>query len=912
LPKHRADKQTGTFPTGTVTFLFTDIEGSTKLVQELGARWVPILERHRELLRAAIQGAGGIEVQTEGDAFFAVFKTAGEAVAAAAEGQKRLAAERWPEGATIAVRMGLHSGEGLLDADDSYVGADVHRAARVAAAAHGGQVVLSATTRALLGEALPGGVGLVDLGEHRLKDLRAERLSQLSIAGLRNAFPPLEAIDLQPNNLPTQLTSFVGREAELQRAGELLDRTRLLTLTGPGGTGKTRLSIQLAATQSGAFPEGLWFAALEPIRDPELVASTIAHVLGISLASGRRPLDLVGEWIGDKRMLLVLDNFEQVIDAAPTVAELLRACPHLKIVCTSRSTLRVSGEQEYQVPGLPAPPDLSRLTPMQLEALPDEALHPAIDTLNQYEAVRLFIARAVAVRADFAVTNDNAPSVAQICARLHGMPLAIELAAARVKLLTPQQILDRLEHQLSLLTSGSRDLPERQQTLRGAIAWSYDLLDDGLKRLLARLSVFSGGWDLDAAEAIAGSGGGDDVLDGLSAVVDQSLARREEENGSTRFEMLPTIRDFLREMLTEKDEMEAIADRHAAYYLALVEEASPHLHGDRQREWMDRLEKDHDNLRAAIDWAAEKPDPETAVRLGFAMWRFWQQRGYVTEARRRLEALLVKNWTLPDELHARLLEAAGGVAYWQADHDAAVRWYAEALAIWRRVGDKKEIANAIYNYSYGKLVPVIRGQRKMSTAELEDARKACDEALLLFREAGDRVGEGNIAWALGTLHHFHGDYETSRKYFSDSIALFHETGQRTMEAWGRHMMTLPLVRLGRLDEATESARGALSHFDEAGDLSGVAMVLRYLSGLAMLAGDNQKAAVLYGAAEKLLIATGAGLTAYLYDVFLERDPAKILSKAEFERWSKEGAAMPLAKVVAYGMEDAKGADQPNA
>jgi tetratricopeptide (TPR) repeat protein len=294
------------------------------------------------------------------------------------------------------------------------------------------------------------------------------------------------------------------------------------------------------------------------------------------------------------------------------------------------------------------------------------------------------------------------------------------------------------------------------------------------------------------------------------------------------------------------------------------------------------------------------------------MWRFWQQRGYVTEARRRLEALLVKNWTLPDELHARLLEAAGGVAYWQADHDAAVRWYAEALAIWRRVGDKKEIANAIYNYSYGKLVPVIRGQRKMSTAELEDARKACDEALLLFREAGDRVGEGNIAWALGTLHHFHGDYETSRKYFSDSIALFHETGQRTMEAWGRHMMTLPLVRLGRLDEATESARGALSHFDEAGDLSGVAMVLRYLSGLAMLAGDNQKAAVLYGAAEKLLIATGAGLTAYLYDVFLERDPAKILSKAEFERWSKEGAAMPLAKVVAYGMEDAKGADQPNA
>jgi tetratricopeptide (TPR) repeat protein len=489
------------------------------------------------------------------------------------------------------------------------------------------------------------------------------------------------------------------------------------------------------------------------------------------------------------------------------------------------------------------------------------------------------------------------------------MPLAIELAAARVKLLTPQQILDRLEHQLSLLTSGSRDLPERQQTLRGAIAWSYELLDDGLKRLLARLSVFSGGWDLAAAEAIAGSNG-DDVLDGLSAVVDQSLARREEEQGSTRFEMLPTIRDFLREMLTEKDEMAAIADRHAAYYLALVEEAAPQLHGDRQREWMDRLEKEHDNLRAAIDWAAEKPDPETAARLGFAMWRFWQQRGYVTEARRRLEALEARHWDLSDELHARLLEAAGGVAYWQADHEAAVRWYADALAIWRRVGDRKEIANAIYNHSYGKLVPVIRGQRKMSTAELDDARKVCAEALVLFREAGDRVGEGNIAWALGSLHHFHGDYETSRKYFNDAIALFHETGQRTMEAWGRHMITLPLVRLGRLDEATASARGALSHFDEVGDLPGVAMVMRYLSGLAILAGDNRKAGLLYGAAEKLLVSTGAGLTAYLEDVFLERDPAEILSKPELDRLSKEGAAMPLAKVVAYAMESGDVADQP--
>ncbi len=893
------------YPTGTVTFLFTDIEGSTRLVQELGAAaWTPLLERHRAIMRAAITENGGCEVQTEGDSFFAVYTKAGEAIASAVQGQKQLAAEAWPKGAAILVRMGLHTGEGALDADDSYVGPDVHRAARIAAAGHGGQVVLSDTVRALVANALPQGVTIIDLGEHRLKDLRAERLSQLCITGLRNTFPPLKAIDRSPNNLPTQLTSFVGRENELAEAGALLQQSRLLTLTGPGGTGKTRMSLQLAAAEADAFPDGIWFVPLEPIRDRDLVAPTIARVLGIGLSSGRDPIDLVTEWIADRKLLLVLDNFEQVIAAGPVASDLLRACPNLKIVCTSRSVLHVSGEQEYQVPGLPSPPDISRLTPMQREALPDEALHPAVAALNQYEAVRLFIARAIAVRPGFAVTNENAPAVAQICARLHGMPLAIELAAARTKLLSPQQILDRLEHQLALLTSGSRDLPERQQTLRGAIAWSYDLLDERCKALILRLAVFNGGWDIEAAEAVAGDDDTiGDVLDGLAALVDQSLVRQEEMAGAPRFEMFPTIREFLVEELQQRDHLDAVSERHAAFYLMLAEEAAPKLHGDEQRQWMDRLEREHDNLRAALDWAAAKPDPDMAVRLAFALWRFWQQRGYLTEARHRLEALLALNWDLPDVLAARLLEAAGGVAYWQADHPGAMGHYAAALKIWRGLGEKKEIANALYNYTYADAIPTIRSGVRLTAKQTADSLARSDEALALFREVGDSSGEANIMWTLGTIYHFTGDFERGRDWFEQARTRFKQAGQRTMEGWALHMMTLPLLKLNRIDEAAKAGRRALQIFHASGDLPGVAMVLRNLSAMEIALHNDRKAGRLFGAAEKLLVSTGAGLTAYLDEVFEDRDPRKLLGEPDLAAFAKEGAAMPLDDIVAYALEE---------
>src|SRR5436190_986952 len=465
---------------GTYTFLFTDIEGSTGLEGRIGRdRYGELLERHRTLLREAWAAHDGAEQGTEGDSFFVVFPEASSAVEAAVAGQRALLAEPWPEDARIRVRMGLHSGA-AEQAGESLVGLSINRAARIAAVAHGGQVLASALTRDLLADHPIDGVRLVDLGEHRLKDLSAPvRIVEVLGDGLPSEFPPLRTLDARPNNLPTQLTTFIGRDPELAEAAGLLATTRLLTLTGPGGTGKTRLSLQLAARAADDFPDGVFFVPLEPIRDPMLVAPRIATAVGVTEGSTRPIAETLADWLRDKRLLLVLDNFEQVVAAAPVVADLLRAAPDIKAVVTSRAVLHVSGEQEYPVPGLPTPPDPNHMSGLEQLSLAGETRIIDPVALGHYAAVRLFIERAVAVRPGFAVTNENAPAVAAISARLHGMPLAIELAAARIKILSPEAILARLEHQLDALASGSRDLPERQQTLRGAIAWSYDLLDDG-------------------------------------------------------------------------------------------------------------------------------------------------------------------------------------------------------------------------------------------------------------------------------------------------------------------------------------------------------------------------------------------------------------------------------------------------
>ena len=895
-------------PIGTVTCLFSDIEGSTRLELDLGTGpYRDVLERHRALLRAAFTAHDGHEQGTEGDSFFVIFRRATDAVAAAADGQRALAAESWPGDVTVRVRMGLHTGE-LESTADGVIGYAINRTARIAGVAHGGQVLLSDTTRSLVAGELPPGVSIRDLGEHRLKDLRApERLSQLVVDGLPADFPAPRSIDARPNNLPTQLTTFVGREHELDQAVALLAMSRLLSFTGPGGTGKTRLSLQVAASAAESFPDGVWFVPLDAIRDPALVAPTIARTLGVADSPTRSAMDGLAEAVAARQILLVLDNFEQVVQAAPTVAELLRRCPNVTCLVTTRIALHVSGEQEYPVPGLPAPPDTSRLSEVDRLNLPRTLREFDLATLNQFEAVRLFTARAGSVKPGFAVTDANAPAVAGIVGRLHGMPLAIELAAARLKVLTPDQILARLEHHLAVLTTGSRDVPERQQTLRGAIAWSYDLLDGGGRRILDRLSVFRGGFTLDLADAVGGPAEeiGADVLDRLTELVDQSLIRVDDNTDHStepRFTMLETIREYASEMLAASGHADEIAHRHAVAFLEVVERAAPKLTGAEQRTWLVRLEDDHDNLRAALDWAVES-DPPVAARMAAALWRFWQQRGYLNEARARFESMAARAQHLDPVDKARFAEAFGGVAYWQTDRPTTVRWYDEALAIWRARDDPREIANALFNRAYADMIEVMGGKATADT--LGPGQAMLLEALDIYQALGDQGGEGNVVWGLGSFYYFTKDARTAEVWFRKSLELHRAAGDRSMEAWSLHMIALAGIGQRQFDAAKETARHALKHFDEAGDVSGVMLVLDDLAQIAVANGDNERGGRLWGAARQIQERTGTALADYIeqnFDLFGVLGPRQAMSADDLVRTAAQGAAMSLDEVVAYALD----------
>jgi predicted ATPase/class 3 adenylate cyclase len=609
-------------PTGTVTFLFTDIEGSTRLWERDASAMKSALARHDEILRSAIEERDGHVFKTVGDAFCAAFSSAPEALGAAISAQRALHDEEWEEGAMIRVRMVLHTGA-VEERGGDYFGPALNRVSRLLSAGHGGQTLLSLATQELVRDALPDGARLDDLGERRLKDLfRPERVFQITSPGLPSDFPPLRTLENLRNNLPLQPTPLIGREREV---GEVCGRLgqeeiRLLTLTGPGGTGKTRLALQAAADLLEDFEEGVFFVSLAAVTDPDLFFKEIAGALGLR-ESGDVPLeDLLKEYLGRRELLLVLDNFEHLLSAVPLVGELLSAAPRLKVLATSRIPLGLYGELDYAVPPL---------------SIPDTKRLPPIEVLSQYEAVRLFIERAGAAKAGFEITSENAPAVAEICARLDGLPLAIELAAARIKLLPPKVLLTRLANRLKLLTGGAKDLPARQRTLRGAIEWSHDLLEEGEKTLFARLSVFSGGRTLEAIEAICDAEGDlpVDALDGVSSLLDKSLLVREEtsEEGS-RFVMLETIHEYASEKLHESGEAAEVSRLHAEYFMAFAEEAE--LEGPDQVSWMERLEADHDNFRAALSWLLQVGKAELALRIGGALWLFWRIRGHLSEGRR--------------------------------------------------------------------------------------------------------------------------------------------------------------------------------------------------------------------------------------------------------------------------------------
>ncbi len=863
-------------PTGTVTFLFTDIEGSTRLATESAADFPRILERHHALLREAFGAGDGVEVMTEGDAFFEVFSSPVAAIAAAAQAQRLLAAEPWPAGSEVRVRMGMHSGEAVLGGDN-YVGLDVHRAARIAAAGHGGQVLLSETTKTLADRSLPAGVSLRDLGQHRLKDLPTpEHIYQLELDGLPADFPAIRSLDARPNNLPMPVTTFVGRERQIAQIKERLAASRLLTLTGPGGTGKTRLSIRVAEELLDEYRDGCWFVPLDALREPDLVPSAIASALSVRIPGDKPAMEALSAWLAEKQLLLVLDNFEQVTSAAPLVGQLLTAASGLKVLATSRIPLHIYGENEYAVPPL--------ATVAELRA----AAHDP-DKLSQYEAVRLFIERAVGAKSDFAVSNANAPAVAEICARLDGLPLAIELAAARVKLLTPEQILARLESNLGVLATSAQDLPERQRTMRGAIEWSFQLLTPDEQKLFERLSVFRGGFTLDSAEqVILGEGLALDIFDALASLADKSLLRTVDGGAETRFAMLETIREYATERLNASGDGETIRRAHAHHYFKLADEAEHELTGPDQGQWLDRLEREHDNLRAALSRAPDLGLLDEALSAAGAVWRFWQQRGHFAEARAIYDRLLALPGSAP-AARAKALIGGGGIAYWQNDFNVVGPWYREAVELYSSVGDTAGMAEAHFNLSY---VPLLEG-------DLPEAQRISQQAVDLFRQVGDEAGLAKSEQVLAFVHFYSAEPIESAAALGHAVEIYRRTGARFLLADALVAAALPDANLGHWDDASRKIREGLEIFQGIDNKVGLAMVYEIVGAAWSWVGDVEDGSRLYGASEDLRARLGAAAPPQLVNTGPYRKLAEErLGTARFDALRDEGRRMSDDEVLA--------------
>ena len=888
-------------PTGTVTFLFTDIEGSTKLAREHPETWEMLRARHHFILKSAIEAHNGYIFQIIGDAFCATFHTTEDAVQAAVESQKNLHAENWGD-VPIHVRMGINTGKAEIQKNGEYHGyLAMSRVQRLMSAAHGGQTLLSSATEQLAHDTLPTDITLRDLGQRKLKDMpRPEHIFQLIMPNLPADFPPLRTLEASPNNLPTQLTSFIGREKELADVKRLLTNTHLLTLIGPGGTGKTRLSLQAATDLLETFPHSAWLVELAPISDPSLVASTTAAALNLPAEVHRPAIDMLCDYLRERELLIVLDNCEHLVGACARMADrLLHAAPKLRMIASSREALGIAGEVSYRVPSL---------------GLPDLQNPSSFESLSQYESIKLFIDRATSAVSTFSVTNENVSAIAQICHRLDGIPLAIELAAAKIRALSVEQIAKRLDDRFRLLTGGSRTALERHQTLRAALDWSHNLLSPEEQILFRRLSIFVNGWTLEAAESVCAdestSGGirSDDILNLLEHLVNKSLVSAEEWQSETRYRVLETMRQYAGEKLIEVGESENLRERHLEYYLDLAESAAPHLIKPEQLEWLARLEAEHENMRAALEWSLGLERPRYALRLVAALGTFWVMHCYWLEGAKWLERALAKpaqDLTIAEKTaRTRALYHDSNLAD-QLDNLERLKTSAEAsLALCEAGTDRRDLAIArsylglaffrLGDYENGGFLfeqsldefrelkdlyweaftqrflsdVLVKSRSESFAQELELARKAgerlnlahaldnqafwawrnhqFDEAEAHLKEAEmlyDQIGymASRVSHLQGLIAHYHTDFQQARLMYLKSKEQFELLGEKLQKSFALQFLAILARDEGNLQQAQTYVEEALKIAKEVGYRDIIGWRLALLGNIEFLHGNLESA-----------------------------------------------------------------------
>lgn len=916
-------------PTGTVTFLFTDIEGSTRLAQEYPKEMPALLARHNEILHQTIQAYHGFVFRIVGDSFSAAFDTALDALFAALDVQQKLQNETWSP-APIKVRMGIHTGTAQVKDDvhgPFYEGyATLALTQRIMSVGHGGQILLSQTTRDLVKDRQSAKTELRDMGEHRLKDIfKPEHLYQVVAANLHSEFPPLKTLDAQNHNLPEQLTSFIGREHELTEARKLLASTRILTFIGPGGTGKTRLSLQIAAEQISEFKDGVWLIELARLANPTYVVSTIASTFNLREGHGMSLIDIITDYVRDKQLLLVLDNCEHLVEACAQISDhLLHNCPKLKIIASSREALGISGETVYRVPSLSLP--------QEVQSSQDPG------SLMNYEATRLFTERAVRTNPQFVLTIDNAPHITQICSRLDGIPLAIELAAARVKLFTPQQIAERLDDRFKLLTGGSRTALPRQQTLRALIDWSFLTLTETEQHALCRLAVFSGGWSFEAAESVLGEL---EAMDGLSGLVNKSLVNVEEQDGESHYRYLETIRQYAMEKLVETGDTVDTRDRHLAYFMEYARNAEEHFITEQRPLWVNRFEMDHDNFRSALSWALES-DPPSALQMVSSLSAFWLSRSYMREgcswceaAISRAEALslsdpnvdsaraqaysalamlsinrgehqkgqaasrmgvaLERKLDQPLQL-ARALHFLGMASAFSGDVKEAFDSLRESEAICRKFGYKDELASVLQSFAYATME--IHGAQAA-----EQLQSYLDESLALSQGSPDPEAAVRIEGILAKLAFYRGDLTEARKHADLMLDLHREMGDQLSVTGHQSGMAHVARQLGNFEEALALYRETLPDWQKIGHRGAVAHQLECFAFIAKAQEQGERAVKLIGAAEALRETSHSPMTPQErveYDNEVASLRAGMDERTFLSLWA-EGRAMTMQQAIEFAL-----------